>query len=114
MPGVLGDVSGVRGAIGSGDGRSGDPGRSPVRGVLGEVALCSSMLLAMFDWPSFLYEIVTSCPVIVARPAAPLEPAIFVASSYLNFMSGPAAVFTVTVFVFVSTSFSSPVIVVFA
>src|SRR5690348_13728085 len=51
----------------------------------------------------------------VARPAALFcAPPILVESSYLNFISVPVAVFTVRVFVFASTSVSSPVAVVAA
>src|SRR5215510_9488643 len=57
----------------------------------------------------------TVLPVIVAKPAAPFSaPPILVASSYLNFISGPVTVFTVIVLVFVSTSVTSPVAVVAA
>src|SRR5262245_30522268 len=55
---------------------------------------------------------VTCCPVIVASPAVVFPaPLTLVESSYLNFISLPAAVFTVSVFVFESTSVSSPVAV---
>ena len=73
------------------------------------------MLVAMLDWPSFLYWIVTCRPVDVARPAASFdEPEILVESSYLNFISDPAAVFNVNVLPFASTSDNSPDAVVAA
>jgi hypothetical protein len=104
---------------GDGDGESGAPGRSAPgeRGAPGDgdADACTSMLVAMFDWPSRLYWIVTCRPVDVARPAASLdEPEILVESSYLNFISDPATVFTVRVLLFASTSVSSPVAVVAA